>query len=538
MNQRLDRFLLTAVAGISLYWVSRFFDRGLSVVDEGFIASLSMRVLGGELPYRDFFTLITPGVFLLHAGLYDLFGPSLLVGRYVLLGIASTVPVLIYAIARRRLHPLPSLAAAALSLIWGPSALENINHANYNWLSHFFALIGLWLASIGIDLSIRTPSATTKKRLMGTAFLTGLSLGLAVLFKQNIGGYAFIALFVFFCWFEKGQQRLYVLAAICAGTFLANFPVLIWMGWNDSLEAMYRHILQIPMSDFAKDAALPYPDLWPVWPGFPHVNLQVSTVFLALIPFTYLALGLLWFKDRLNARARVPTTDQQRAAAFDALIVLYSGFAFLGNFPRPDYGHLVFNMSAGFITMMVLASRVHFFSETHFGRTAATVVMAFAALVLARPLFEQGIRNTLWTLGVRESLLNSPRAGIKVSVTAANALNEVLLKLQHIKASGEEVFITPHAPLLFFLADIPNPTRYEVLMLGNYESGTMQEVMDLLEKKRVAWVVVRNWPSDDQLMSDYAPEFTNFIHRNYQSVLKIETYEFFSLRPDQPSNSR
>ena len=83
MNQRLDRNLLLAVAGISLYWVSRFFDRGMGVIDEGFVAALSMRIVNGELPYKDFFTLLIPGVFLLHAGLYEVFGPSLWIGRCV-----------------------------------------------------------------------------------------------------------------------------------------------------------------------------------------------------------------------------------------------------------------------------------------------------------------------------------------------------------------------------------------------------------------------------------------------------------------------
>lgn len=537
MSSRFDRFVLLVVACVSLYWVSRFYDRGISIVDEGFIASLAMRILNGDVPYRDFFTLITPGVLLLHAGLYELFGPSLLVGRYVLLVIATGIPILIYLVARHRLNPAASLAAACLSLIWGPAALENINHANYNWVSHFFGLLALWQSSIAVSTStsIAEP-AVEKNRSIWRFLFIGISLGLAIFSKQTIGGYAFIAISLFFCWHEKGAWRFKALAAVCSGAFLVNLPLLLWLVWNDSLLAMWRHILLIPMSDFSREAALPYPSLWPLWPNFPRVDLQVSIVFLALIPFAHLVVTGLWVAQRIRdfGGEKSPSSDTRRLSAQEALIILYSGFAFLGNFPRPDYGHLIFNMSAGFITLMILASRIHANIQHHWGRFPAWVAMLVLATLLFRPLFEQGIRNTLWTVGTRDSVLDTPRAGIKVSATAANIVNDVLAQLQRIKASGEEVFITPHAPLLFFLADVRNPTRYEVLMAGNYERGTMQEVIELLKKKRVGWVVLRHWPADNLMMSDYAPEFTAFINQTYESTLRVETYEFFRLRSTKP----
>ncbi len=530
MNLRLDRFLLTAVATISLYWVSRFFDRGMGVIDEGFVAALSMRILNGELPYKDFFTLLIPGVFLLHAGLYEVFGPTLWIGRCVLLLVATGIPVLVYLIARQRLSPWASAAAAALSLIWGPHALEHINHANYNWLASFFALVGLWLTGRWVQTPV--PASWFSARL----FCIGLALGLSILFKQTIGGYAFIAIALFILFFQAGWGRWRAWACMSAGAFVVQVPVLVWLGWHGALPAMFRHILIIPLSDFSKGGAHPYPDMWPVWPGFPAVNLDVSTTFLALMPWCYAAVALWWLVDfvraRLNRNADNP--GAQRARAQEALVLLYSGFAFLGNFPRADYGHLLYNMSAGYIVLTVLFSRLHALLNRAAGAKVALGGMVLLALFLARPLVEQGIRTPLWTLGARDTAWPHPRAGVKTSAHDAQVFTQVVGEMERIKKTGARIFVLPCAPLLSFLADVPNPTRYDVLMPGNYEPGTMQELQTLLGQGHIEWIVWRHRPMDNLVLADYEPEFAAFLVRTYQSVQRIDDYEFLKLRPAPP----
>src|ERR1700751_4476719 len=45
--------------------------------DEGIVVQGAERILGGEVPYRDFFTFYTPGSFYFVALLFKLFGDSL-----------------------------------------------------------------------------------------------------------------------------------------------------------------------------------------------------------------------------------------------------------------------------------------------------------------------------------------------------------------------------------------------------------------------------------------------------------------------------
>ena len=50
--------LLLAVA--TWYWL-QYFNRSTNLLDEGSTAAQALRIVNGELIYRDFFTVVTPG---------------------------------------------------------------------------------------------------------------------------------------------------------------------------------------------------------------------------------------------------------------------------------------------------------------------------------------------------------------------------------------------------------------------------------------------------------------------------------------------
>lgn len=530
MNKLLDRFGVWIVVVFSTYWVGRFYDRGIGVVDEGFIAALSLRVLQGEVPYQDFFTLLMPGAFLLHAGLYGLFGPSLWIGRCVLLLIGIAIPVLVYLIGRHRLAALPSLVAAMLSLLWGPTAWEYLNHANYNWLAHVLGLLALWTCCRWIAQDSVEPSASEKKKSVQQHWLgVGVALGLSILFKQTIGAYAFFAISIFLLAYTRGSTRLQASLCLGLGMCLIHLPVLIWLWVEGALSSMLEHILIIPLTEFAKTAAVPYPALWPLWPQFPSVDHQAGTQFLALIPLSYPLVAAWCLVERWRERrAATDTTKATHHRTFEALILMYSAFMFLGNFPRADFGHLLYNMSMGYVVFVLLIERLYKAAIHGLGHGWALLGLLCLVLLLARPAVEYPTRLTLWTLGVRTTPVDNARAGVKASAHEAKTLAEVLAQVAQIKARGEEIFVLPNAPMLFFLGDMRNPTRYDVLMQGNYAPGTMQEVMNLLNERQIPWVVLHHQPVDEQTLEDYAPEFVAFLKAHYQSTSRTGDYEFFS----------
>src|SRR3989338_8150205 len=75
-----------------------FFNRGFAYYDEGFILHAAQRVLQGEVPYRDFDLIYTPGSVYLTAAAFKLLGESILTGRILMLLVSWLTGYLVYLI--------------------------------------------------------------------------------------------------------------------------------------------------------------------------------------------------------------------------------------------------------------------------------------------------------------------------------------------------------------------------------------------------------------------------------------------------------
>src|SRR5918912_723524 len=79
---------------------------GIDDLDEGYFAQQAMRVVHGQVPYRDFDSLYTPGLLYLHAGLFALLGGPSVVGlRIVALVGRALIAGLMYALGRSFARP-------------------------------------------------------------------------------------------------------------------------------------------------------------------------------------------------------------------------------------------------------------------------------------------------------------------------------------------------------------------------------------------------------------------------------------------------
>src|SRR3990167_8376883 len=83
---------------LSLLTSAFFFNRGFAYYDEGFILHAAQRVLQGEVPYRDFDLIYTPGSVYLTAAAFKLLGESILTGRILMLLVSWLTGYLVYLI--------------------------------------------------------------------------------------------------------------------------------------------------------------------------------------------------------------------------------------------------------------------------------------------------------------------------------------------------------------------------------------------------------------------------------------------------------
>lgn len=111
--------------------------------DEGIILSDADRILRGQVPYRDFFSLYTPGSYFLLALVFKVFGQSILVARTVLLFYCGMFSSFTYLLARRIGSRTASLFATAILTL---GCLPPRFFVLHNWDSTFFAVLALYCA--------------------------------------------------------------------------------------------------------------------------------------------------------------------------------------------------------------------------------------------------------------------------------------------------------------------------------------------------------------------------------------------------------
>ncbi len=101
---------------VALAYLLTFRRYGLNLEDEGTLIAQAYRVYGGQMPYRDFHTGYTPGVFYLNAALFRVFEPSIGTVRAGLAVVHAASLALVFGIARHLLEPRMAVGAVMLSV--------------------------------------------------------------------------------------------------------------------------------------------------------------------------------------------------------------------------------------------------------------------------------------------------------------------------------------------------------------------------------------------------------------------------------------
>ena len=118
---------------------------GIDDLDEGYFVQQAARVLHGQIPYRDFQTLYTPGLVTLHALMFWAFGgPYILAPRALALVARAALAFALYAMTRPLVRRPAWAAAPSLFLLLGLDDAPERWEPHPGWLSTLFALLAAW----------------------------------------------------------------------------------------------------------------------------------------------------------------------------------------------------------------------------------------------------------------------------------------------------------------------------------------------------------------------------------------------------------
>jgi hypothetical protein len=420
--------------------------RDIQPNDEGLMSQAAARIADGQVPYRDFWWFYPPGQPYLLGGLHALFGPSLLPWRVVRVLADATVALLAWRLASRAASPRLALVA------WAAAILAMA----YPGGPHPFP-IALALALGALLTFERRP------------VLAGVLTGACAAWRIEFAVFAAAGIVL-------AQRPPWRYLAATAGTAALLFaPVVIAAGLGRS----WNLLVDYPLTDFRDYQALPFPLDYdgPLNTGSVGGFLSDSAepLLLFYLPFV-LVVGVVAAAFALVRRRDALTIA---TAVFTAGTVGYL-------LVRTDLFHTApLAVMFAVLAAWALASR-------------SGVVAVVVGVALAFVIVEGADRR--W-LGLREDTV--PVAdGVRAPPAEAAELKAAVRAVQRAVPPGEPIYVAPKRadqvtagyPLLYVVADRPNPTRYDIAAPGVVTSAPVQrEIVRDLERTKPR-VVVR-WES-------------------------------------------
>ena len=518
--------IVTAVA--LRFWLL-YFNRSTNLLDEGSQAAQALRIMHGELIYRDFFTVVTPGSYYTVAWLFQIFGTNLMVMRWavLVLGLGILIATLI---AARQVMAWPFAAAAALmTSVWG-WFLVAPNF--YSWQAAFCALIALacYLRSV------ERPGSTWM-------IWAGVAAGMTVLVKQNVGVYTAAALLLTI-WIsrlfdshhdvrQRVNRSIRFIAGLGAPILLA-VVLLILAGAGPYL---YESWVYYPLVKYPQRFALPFPSLSPGLDAIAATlagRLPEATAYevwtqlvlllpVVVYPFALAALGVLAF--RCHRRGRVEAARHGHALL---AVTLVGALTLLQAWPRADVTHILFGLQPTYILFGYL-SYCCWRGLTRLPGPRR-VVAAAALLVTLAPaavLLWQGYLRTDWEYSNYIVALRTERGrGIFAHGLEAQRIDMVTRYLTEHSAPDEQVFVVPWAAGFYFLADRSNPTRVDFMLFEDPEAYPC--ILARLDQHPPKYVVYGyTWDVDEKRFRDYARPIDEYIRTRYVIEASTDGYEIW-----------
>jgi hypothetical protein len=448
---------------------------GIQPNDEGLMLQAAARIADGQVPYGDFWWFYPPGQPYLLAGLWELFGPSLLPWRILRVACDAGVAVLVWSLARRG-GASPRVALAA----WLCAALAMA----YPTGPHPFPPT-LVMALGSLLLLERRPA------------LAGALAGLAAVWRIEFAAYLCLGALLAYALRpgERLRPALHFGGAALLVAAVLYIPVVAAAGIGDSFDLLVRY----PLEDFSDYQSLPFPLDYdgPLNTGSigGFLSDSAESLLLFYLPLV-LVLGLVASLVALAFRFERERWWQLAAAVFAVGMAHYL-------LTRPD----AFHTAPLAVMVAVLASwaladargaRFAPWRGPAWARPLALAAAGLAAFAVAFAVVEGLDRRWLELRADYVSLRLPPADGVRVRADRRDALERAVHAVQARVQPGRPIYVatrrsdlvTSGDPLFYVLADRPNPTRYDIQAPGVITSAPVQrEIVRDLERARPRVVV-------------------------------------------------
>ncbi len=453
-----------------------FHTRGFISHDEGWVLNAASRILDGEVPYRDFYFLYTPGSIFSVALFFKFLGESILTARMLALLFSIASVSLLYKILER-LTSNKSLVTGSifLFLLWGPFQI------NFVWM--VMLSISSGLAVIYFILKSNENS--------NYACLAGISAALTLLFKQNFGVAIILVSVIAFIFNSKLQTKTQILNFIFGYIFVAG-SFVIYLLANDSF-FVFINQMRLLLQKTLIEGMLVTPFIYPA-----EFYKQVLKLIFYLSPAAISVYSIfLAFKHN-------------KKFIFVSIFPLF--YYIFSIRPTTDLIHLAPLIS---ISGISLALMYFLWNNKLHKKIISFAYIILIALGLYIVIFRGYYR---WDAPIlsHNYFYKHPRVNIFVDAKNKEVLDKIKPELE--KSKSGYIFVYHFAPMFYFISDKKNPTFYDDLQPKLLTETEQRKIISNIQGKRVDTILSN---SDIKVESTI---LAKFILTNYYPYKTIHDY--------------
>lgn len=514
------------------------FDRWYAHMDEGHVLMFADIIANGGEIYRDATIYPLPGAFYLLGYAFKMFGPSVILSRWIVVLAFSLFVPLVFVWMRRLVTPAWAFGAVLVLWIY---RLWTFPH----WQIYSYSSVALLLLLCSMMCILRF-FHYGNLRVLAAA---GLFFGMGVACKQDYGAallFAAIVTLVVSARSVHDRSAPSSLQVLCAfilpgagvGALLALYffsrgilPDLLQQTVINHLRGLasfeYPEIPNL-FPIFAQDPALrDTPGIFSYYPGIIFTvdieSLRKSFIFRETFlldfilkvffygPYPLMMAGAF----RLWRRREKLRRDAERFAYLNELLLYTFGFWILVvltiNKPQ-DYLHFAVVYWPFLCLILVYTQSVLRKRRMLMFVTAALMIVPVGATLAYSGRLMSRVRS------VNSEFVHGERAGIYAKPAEAKLL-EAIVEYVHEKTEPDEIVsVIPYFPMVQFLMDRMGPHRssYIVWPFPEFEDRD-QRIIAAMEEKDVRLIIYNftqfvNFP----LMSEFSPELFRYVVENYR----------------------
>lgn len=467
-----SNILLTLLA--TVYYLP-FVNKGLIIFDEGYIIHFAERIAQGQVPYYDFFIQYTPGFFYILAFCFKIFGTSILVERIVTVIIAGGIVLLtLFLLDEMRLKSFRFKLTAIVTLISFGFPLFNIPIV-------VWPCILLTVAMMLLFVKWSNSSFLQWKY----ALSLGILLAVMVFMKQNLGLVYLVLLniLIILSHFKKRAMKLKSITIINSVFLLLSIPWIYYFFLQNGFLSTFLAFNKL----FFAIYPFSYPPLSYLFQPlglFKLLPYYLPILFLLLLCYAYIFKK--WEKTYILI-AILPL------AGFSVTIV-----------PASDLLHVYPFLGITLVMFLAFLQSAKLRFRIIYSLLIALTVISGFYLTLRREQYRYGLPYRLDT-----TLLDLPKT--KGIVIDPNTAKQYTLLNQYIASHTKKedyIFVYPFSPMLYFIFDRQNPTRYGNTLPGYLTENEERQIIESIKKKKVSFIIVSGKYKFPTLLSKWIQQHT------------------------------